>query len=79
MLGNDPYLCTPHHKYFRLGKGRKDRIENYSSLFVNHVDDDSINVVILSVKKGMVIGYDRFNDEIYILTGRRLKQKSCLT
>jgi len=44
-------------------------------LFSHHIESELLNEIRTSTYKGMVVGNDRFKEEIETLTGRRLKSK----
>jgi len=73
-LGKKSDLCTPHQEYLSLGE-ESDRQENYRMLFSHHIESELLNEIRTSTHKGMVVGNNRFKEEIETLTGRRLKSK----
>lgn len=62
---------TPHPIYIGLGKTQKQRSENYHSFFKGHIDDTEIHHIRQTTQQNMVLGNDRFKQEIEQLTGRR--------
>ena len=70
-LGKESELCTPHTEYLQLGRTKKNRMKNYRSLFLHHVDDQLLEEIRQSTNKGMALGNERFKDELERLTGRR--------
>jgi putative transposase len=74
-LGNVSDLCTPHPEYLNLGGDSDKRRENYRELFKHHFSDTVLEQIRKATNKGMIVGNDRFREEIEALTGRRLKEK----
>lgn len=74
-LGSNSDLCTPHDEYLSLGTESKSRCENYRALFLQETDSSVLQEIRNGTNKGMVIGNDRFRDEIEALTGRRVREK----
>lgn len=74
-LGKSSELCTPHPDYLALGSDASSRQENYRALFTRHIDGELLKEIRENTNKGMVVGNDRFREEIESLTGRRVKSK----
>jgi REP-associated tyrosine transposase len=74
-LGKRSDLCTPHQEYLSLGKDPLERQINYRKFLSDHVDDELWDEIRTSTHKGMVVGNDRFKEELEALTGRRLRSK----
>ena len=74
-LGKVSSLCTPHLEYLSLGMEPLERQKNYRALFTHHVDDVLLEEIRTNTNKGMVVGNDRFKEEIEALTGRRVRAK----
>ena len=72
-LGVQSELCKPHSEYLRLGSKREERIEVYRGLFKHHVNSNLLSEIRDSVNKGLVLGNDRFKDEVEKLYGRRVR------
>ena len=70
-LGVESKLITPHQQYMSLGKSEKDRQAHYRAFFVGQVHPDVLRKIRLSTQKGLVIGSDRFAEQIEIETKRR--------
>lgn len=68
-------LCTPHPVYLSLGKDSKARHKSYRELFKHHSSTEALKHIRCATNKGMIIGNDRFRDEIEALTGRRVREK----
>jgi putative transposase len=74
-LGHRSDLCTPHSVYLALEGDAAERRNNYRALFERHVEDELLNEIRATMNKGLVLGTDRFKEEIETLTGRRVKAK----
>src|SRR5690554_6734 len=72
-LGKTSELCSPHPEYPSLGREAGERQHRYRALFRHHVEAEVIDEIRQSVNKGLVLGNDRFKDEIEQLTGRRAR------
>ena len=74
-LGKTSNLCTPHPIYMEMGGNAIERQDNYRELFKQHVDGKLLEDIRQATNKGMVIGSDKFREEIEVLTGRRMTAK----
>jgi putative transposase len=74
-LGKTSDLYTPHPEYLMLGTDSKERCEKYLALFEHDIHEQGIDLIRKATKKGIVVGNDRFQDEIEALTGRRVREK----
>ena len=74
-LGKTSDLCTPHPEYLMLGTDPEERCEKYLALFKLELHEKDIELIRTAANKGMVVGNDRFQDEIEALTGRRVREK----
>ena len=72
-LGVDSNLITPHEEYLALGKTTEERLENYRMLFRYHLDEKLITEIRKSVNTGLVLGSDRFKDEVELNLKRRVR------
>ena len=71
--GKTSSLCIPHPEYLALGKTSSERQESYRILFDHHDEHaEFLKEIRENTNKGLAIGYDRFKDEIEMLTGRRV-------
>lgn len=70
-VGKKSELCTPHANYLSLGSTTDERLQNYRELFTDDVEEDMLQEIRENIQKGMVLGNDRFKEEIEILTDRR--------
>jgi len=66
-------LMTPHEEYLALGKTCDERRENYRSLFRAHLDEELVTEIRKSVNTGLVLGSERFKDEIESNLKRRVR------
>ncbi len=71
-FGKESKLHTPHPLYLSLGKTRSERLGNYRALFSAHVEGVLLDEIRLSVNKGLVLGHERFAEQIEQLTGQRV-------
>jgi putative transposase len=74
-LGKFSKLCTPHQEYLRLGSEPEDRCDAYKALFRTVLHDHILEKIRNETNKGMVVGNNRFRNEIEALTGRRVREK----
>jgi putative transposase len=72
-LGVYTPLITPHNEYLRLGDSDEARLHQYRQLFKYHLDDNMITEIRDSVNKGLVLGSDKFKDEIEFNLKRRVR------
>jgi len=71
-LGKPAQLWTPHRIYRDLGNSPQGRARAYRSLFRGHLDEKLIHDIRQATQQGMVLGNDRFKQEIERLSGRRV-------
>ena len=74
-LGKLSDLCTPHPEYLKLGEDTNERYKNYQTLFKHQFDAGVLEQIRNATNKGMVFGNNRFQSEIEMLTGRRVREK----
>lgn len=72
-LGLPSRLMTPHEEYLALGATPSERLENYRSLFRAHLDEELVTEIRKSVNTGMVLGSERFKDEVEFNLKRRVR------
>ena len=68
-------LCTSHPLYRALGSSDIERQANYRGLVAEGLGDQQVKAIRLSLNKGIVLGNERFADQIdqiAALTGKRL-------
>ena len=70
-LGIKSKLATPHEEYQALGRTDELRRDWYRSFFVGQVRPEVLKQIRQSTQKGLVIGNDRFAQEIEVLSKRR--------
>ena len=61
-------------EYLNLGRDSDKRRKNYRELFKHHFSDTVLEQIRKATNKGMIVGNDRFREEIEALTGRRIKE-----
>ena len=71
-LGRNIEMFTPHMVYRGLGKTIKERTLAYRQLFKGHLDSNVITQIRTASNSGMILGNDRFKEEVETLTGRRV-------
>lgn len=74
-MGKVSDLYTPHQEYLHLEKDASDRQRIYCEFVSHHVDGELLQEIRDKTHKVMVVGDDRFKEELGKLTGRRLKSK----
>ncbi len=74
-LGKASDLCVPHPEYMMLGRNSRERCEKYNLLFEHDIHKQEVELIRKATNKGMVVGNDRFRNEIETLTGRRVREK----
>jgi putative transposase len=72
-LGKAMKMWTPHPVYRRLGNNTKERAKAYRALFRGHLDDKLLHEIRQTTQQGMVLGSDRFKQEVEQLSGRRVR------
>lgn len=73
-LGKQTSLLTPHPLYLKLGNTNEQRQLNYRELFKYQVEGKLLEDIRKAANKGLVLGSDRFVEEIEALTGKRLRE-----
>ena len=71
-LGKYSNLSTAHDVYLVLGKDDIQRQQAYRDLFEERVDKELVDTLRIPTQKGMVIGSDRFKEELELLNGRKV-------
>lgn len=71
--GETVQLRTPHRIYCELGAGTLERAKAYRELFRGHLDEKLLREIRRATQQGMVLGNDRFQEEIERLSGRRTR------
>ena len=64
---------TPHWEYLSLGATTQERAQNYRPFFDAQVRPGILKQIRQSTRKGLVIGNQRFTQEIEALTLRRAR------
>jgi putative transposase len=68
-------IYVPPPEYLNLERDSDKRRENYRELFKHQLSDTVLEQIRKATNKGMIVGNDRFREEIETLTGRRVKEK----
>jgi len=71
-LGHAAKLRTPHQAYCELGRSAADRAAAYRALFTGQMESTQLEQIRLATNQGMVLGSDRFKDNVERLTQRRV-------
>jgi len=71
--GKETKLWTPHAAYQALGTSANERAQAYRELLRGHLDEQVIHDIRQATQQGMVLGSDRFKQEVQRLAGRRVK------
>jgi len=70
--GKPMKLWTPHRAYHELGRSIKERTKAYRELFRGHLEPELLHEIRQATQQGMVLGSDRFKQEVQRLSGRRV-------
>jgi len=71
--GKPTKLWSPHPAYQALGTSANERARVYRELIRGHLDEQVIHDIRQATQQGMVLGSDRFKQEVQRLAGRRVK------
>ena len=71
-LGKSDALVTPHELYIALGQDDEERRAGYRSLFSHHVDGETLQSIRTTLNQELVMGTDKFKDEIERQLARRV-------
>ena len=71
-LGKTIKLWTPHRVYRQLGATTTERTHAYREMFRGRLDEKIVHKIRQATYQGMVLGGDRFKEEIKQLSGRRV-------
>ena len=74
-LGINAKLLTPHPMYTQLGKTKLERIALYRELFNGQVDGELLQDIRYSLSRGLILGTDRFKQEVEELVGYSVNPK----
>jgi putative transposase len=72
-LGQSVQIWSPHDEYLSLGGSKDQRQKAYRKLFKNCAGSEYITEIRHALNTGLVLGNDRFRDEVEVLTGQRQK------
>lgn len=70
-LGKQSELCHPHDLYLQLGNTQFDRLRAYRGLFQNKVEQPLIDDIRRCTNHELVLGHNRFREEIELMVGRQ--------
>jgi putative transposase len=73
-LGKVSKLLSPHLLYQSLGKTNDERYSAYRELFRYQVDGKLLEDIRNAANKGLVLGSEKFVEEVEALTGKQLKE-----
>jgi len=73
-LGKKSSLLTPHPLYQSLGRTNEARQTNYRALFKNNVDGKILDNIRQTANSGLVLGNNRFIEEVESRTGKQLHE-----
>ena len=65
-------LWQPNELYFKLSYQQRTRAKRYQALFKYHIPEEELGRIRNATQSDMVLGDDRFKEEIEALTGRRV-------
>jgi putative transposase len=74
-LGERDELIRDHGLYQALGSEASERQQAYRALFRSQLDGDALTQIRKAVSKELVLGNERFRQEIERVLGRRLEPK----
>ena len=66
-------MRTPHSEYLRLGGTEVERLAAYRDLFRYQVDAPLLTEVRLALNQGLVLGNERFYNEVEPMLGKRMR------
>jgi len=66
-------MIQDHQLYLELGASNPQRRHAYRELFRHHLDDRDLAQIRTSVNGGLVLGEERFKDEIEGVVARRVR------
>jgi len=70
-LGKQPAMWKPHDEYMALGSTRESRQAVYRQLVAQEMSGDVVTEIRDALNTGLVLGNDRFREQIQKLTGVR--------
>ena len=65
---------TPHPLYLTSGRTDEERQHRYRTLFEHHVDGKLLDDIRKEANKGLVLGNERFVEQVEALTSKRLQE-----
>ena len=73
-LDGSDVLIAPHELYNKLGAGGLERRHYYAALFEGYIDDATLSQIRAATEAGVVMGNDRFRQEIAEALDRRIEK-----
>ncbi len=71
--GREDPMIQDHRLFLELGTSNPQRQHAYRELFCHHLDDKDLAQIRTSVNGGLVLGEERFKDEIEGMVARRVR------
>jgi putative transposase len=68
-------LIRDHGLYLALGSDAAERLRVYRALFRSQLDEDALTQIRKAVSRELVLGNERFRQEIERVLGRRVEPK----
>ena len=72
-FGQADTMIKPHEQYLMLGNDMEQRCQYYRELFRHHLDNKQLHEIREAAKQELVLGNDRFKDEIEQILQRRVR------
>ena len=73
-LDGSDVLIAPHELYNKLGADGLERRHYYAALFEGYIDDATLSQIRAATEAGVVMGNDRFRQEIAEALDRRIEK-----
>ena len=73
VFGQSTQMWAPHKEYLALGNTRRLRLKAYQHLFLREMGSELIANIRNPLNTGLVLGNDRFREEVEQLTGQPQK------
>jgi len=68
-------VLSPHSTYVALGNSPQVRAQAYHALFDRHLDPQAIQNIRLATETGVVLGNDRFKEQVQSVLSRRIDRQ----
>jgi len=69
--GIESRIITYHPLYLSLGKSKLERVKNYRETFAPEIDKALLSDIRYATYKGQILGTDKFQIEVAVLTDQR--------